>query len=241
MANDSSSLCTWAVVPAAGEGVRMGHAIQKQYLEINNKTILQHTLEHLISSSLSNIVVAVSPTDERWRQLPLAEHKKLTFVEGGHSRVVSVLRGLEAVIKEQGQDSWVMVHDAVRPCVRTRDIEKLMERISNNRVGGLLATRITDTLKKAKLRAPTEVERTLDRDRYWRALTPQIFRLGLLYKAILKAIENEAEVTDEASAVELLGYTPLLVEGSNDNIKVTYPKDLKLAEFYLSMQELEAT
>lgn len=240
MANSSSSPCTWAVVPAAGAGVRMGHVIQKQYLRINNKTILQHTLEHLIASSLDNIVIAVSPTDERWRQLPLAGHKKLTFVEGGSSRAASVLSGLQAVMKEQADDRWVMVHDAVRPCVRKRDIEKLIDSVSNHGVGGLLASRTTDTLKKAKFGAdatPNEVERTVDRDRYWCARTPQIFRLGMLHAAIENAMDNDLEVTDEASAVELLGYTPLLIEGSSDNIKVTYPEDLKLAEFYLSMQQ----
>lgn len=237
--------CTWAVVPAAGEGIRMGNEIPKQYLQINNKTILQHTLEHLISSSLNNIVVAVSPTDERWRELPLVDHKKLKFVEGGDSRIASVLCGLEAVKKDQTRNSWVMVHDAVRPCVRTQDIEKLIKRICGdreNKVGGLLALRITDTLKKARHRsgaAPNEVERTVDRDRYWCALTPQIFRLGILHEAIVNAMQNEAEVTDEAGAMELLGYTPLLVEGSSDNIKVTYPGDLRLAEFYLSLQEQE--
>ncbi len=220
----------------------MGQAIQKQYLQINEKTILQHTLEHLIATSLTNIVVAVSPTDERWRQLPLAGHQKLTFVEGGDSRAASVLSGLQAVMKEQAGDCWVMVHDAVRPCVRTLDIENLIDSVADHNVGGLLATRTTDTLKKAKLRrgsTPIEVEGTVDRERYWCALTPQIFRLGMLHNAILNAIQTEVEVTDEASAMELLGHTPLLVEGSSDNIKVTYPEDLKLAEFFMSMQESE--
>jgi len=232
----------WAVVPAAGEGLRMGHAIPKQYLQLNEKTILQHTLERLMSSSIERIVVAVSPTDERWRQLPLADHKNLTFVEGGDSRVASVLRGLEVVIREQADDSWVMVHDAVRPCVSLQDIEKLCRDVSDHAVGGLLASRITDTVKKAKSRSDTllqEIERTVERDRYWCALTPQVFRLGMLHRAILNALEKDLEVTDEASAVELLGYTPLLIEGGNENIKVTHPGDLKLAEFYLSMQELE--
>ena len=242
MTNESSSPCTCVVVPAAGEGIRMGDAIQKQYLQINHKTILQHTLERLIASPLNIIVVAVSPTDERWRDLPLAGHGKLKFVEGGVRRVDSVLKGLETVMEVKPKDSWVMVHDAVRPCVRKGDIEKLIARVSSEGRGGLLATRITDTLKEAQIQsgsAAIEVERTLDRSRYWRALTPQIFPLGLLHEAILDAMEKKVEVTDEASAMELLGYKPLLVEGSRDNVKVTFPGDLKLAELYLSMQERE--
>jgi|TARA_Y100000310_G_scaffold333761_1_gene411963 2-C-methyl-D-erythritol 4-phosphate cytidylyltransferase len=227
----------------------MGHAIQKQYLKIASKTILQHTLEHLITSSLTNIVVTVAPTDEKWREMPLADHGKLTFVEGGDSRAASVLNGLQVVTAHQEKDCWVMVHDAVRPCVRNRDIENLIESVVDHSVGGLLATRTNDTLKKARLpsdsttneadRTVIEVERTVDRERYWCALTPQIFRLGMLHEAITRAIESDANVTDEASAVELLGLTPLLIEGSSDNIKVTHPEDLKLAEFYMSMQESE--
>jgi 2-C-methyl-D-erythritol 4-phosphate cytidylyltransferase len=134
-------------------------------------------------------------------------------------------------------DDWVMVHDAVRPCVSVADVIKLQESLREHEVGGLLAARMTDTIKIESNDNAFHVDSTIDRSGLWRALTPQMFRLGMLSVALKDAIDKGVPVTDEASAIEAMGYSPRLVEGSVDNIKITYPGDLNLAEYYLSRQD----
>ena len=208
-------------------------------------------MDKLFGSGLSRIVIAVSKNDERWLELPLVEDERITFVEGGDSRHVSVQSGISKLLEEHSVNDWVMVHDAVRPCVSIADVMRLNDAVNEHEVGGLLAVRISDTIKKQsggpenhRVGTPSDasvatsplVEGTVDRTGLWRALTPQMFRLGMLSEAIQKAMDSGNPITDESSAIEFLGYQPELVEGNIDNIKITYPGDLKLAEYYLDRQ-----
>lgn len=233
MTDRLSTSCQLAVIPAAGKGERMDGGTRKQYLVLAGKTVLEHAVARLLASGVSNIVIPVSEDDEQWSQLGVAADERIHFVTGGKTRAASVLNGLNKLLECFSEDEWVMVHDAARPCVSVRDIVKLKAELVDSTIGGLLAVRISDTIKKESLHRPHTIEGTLDRAGLWRALTPQMFRLGLLVKAITHCLENGIANTDEASAVEILGYNPLLIEGSPENIKITWPGDLKLAEYYL--------
>jgi 2-C-methyl-D-erythritol 4-phosphate cytidylyltransferase len=224
----------WAVVPAAGVGKRMGADVPKQYLEILGKPVLQHTLERLLAvDALAGIAVALGAEDGYWPELPCASHPKILRTPGGKERADSVLSGLNSLKGMADPDDWVLVHDAARACLTKGDVEKLMETLRNDPVGGILALPVSDTLKGVD--GGDSVE-TLDRSRIWRALTPQMFRFGMLRHALLDAAERKLIVTDEASALELQGFRPRIVEGRPDNIKITRPEDLPLAAFYLERQ-----
>ena len=225
----------WCVVPAAGVGKRMGAALPKQYLTLAGKTVIEHTVERLIClSKIINVVVVVVAEDQYWEQLEISNHGKVRTVAGGQERFQSVLNGLEWLRQAAADDDWVLVHDAARPCVRPSDIEKLIEQLNDSSVGGLLASPIQNTVKQCD--AQRQVLKTVDRGRYWHAYTPQMFRFGLIYRALVQADNKENKVTDEASAVEALGFHPLLVEGARDNIKITHSEDLVLAEAFLKKQ-----
>jgi len=208
----------------------MKTSIRKQFVEIQGKSILWHTLTRLQRLEPDRLVVAL-PAEE---MLELPEYG-IDTVPGGESRRDSVINALE-VLDDLGDDSWIMVHDGVRPCVRSSDILALCEQVAGLDVGGILAVPVVDTLKRVETSGDRSViAGTVDRNALWAALTPQLFRKGVLSQAL----QSAGEVTDEASAVEALGYQPLIVEGSRDNIKVTRPEDLALASFYLSQQEVE--
>jgi 2-C-methyl-D-erythritol 4-phosphate cytidylyltransferase len=211
------------VIPAAGMGVRMGAPVPKQYLEIAGKTILEHTISRLLALHPRRLVIAVSAGDERYKSIAVID--QCDIVTGGAERADSVLNGLK-MLNLQSND-WIMVHDAVRPCVKSSDVISLCEKVADHDVGGLLGIPVTDTVKKT---SGHQVVETLSRTDLWLAQTPQLFRYGIL----LRALENSENVTDEASAVEKLGYQPMMVQGHSDNIKVTTSDDLALAEHYLS-------
>jgi len=232
----TSSLNFWCVIPAAGIGKRMGSEIPKQYLELNGRAIILHTLDRLLAHpSISGAVVALSRHDGWWEHLDVHYDKPVQRIEGGVERCHSVLNALHE-LSHQAQDAdWVLVHDAARPCLSHSDLENLIQTLADDEVGGLLGVPVRDTMKRAE--ATGRVVDTVEREGLWHALTPQMFRLGLLRSALENAIEAEQLVTDEASAVEHAGYQPRLVEGSAANIKITRPEDLALAEFYLQQQE----
>ena len=218
-----------AVVPAAGIGSRMQADKPKQYLPIQGQPILQHTLNVLLSyPHISQIVLAVAADDPYIAQLNLTQNPKITLVEGGETRADSVLNGLKA-IQNADTNIWVMVHDAARPCLTHSDLDKLLEIDDDN--GAILAIPATDTIKRAL--PSQQVAHTEDRSQLWLAQTPQFFRAELLRNALIHAQQQQLAVTDEASAMELAGFQPHLVAGRSDNIKVTRPEDLALAEFYL--------
>lgn len=223
----------WAVVPAAGAGRRMSTNIPKQYLRLGEKTVLEHTLDTLLACpQLADVVVVLSADDGYWPGLrDRYFNARLEVVTGGAERCHSVLNGLVHLAGRANADDWVLVHDAARPCVRLSDIEKLIETLAATTDGGLLGVPVADTMKQVD--GNDRVTATVARDGLWHAYTPQMFRLGRLQTALQYAIDNDLLVTDEASAMELAGYLPRMVQGQRDNIKITVPSDLELAAFYL--------
>ncbi len=225
----------WAVVPAAGVGRRMGADRPKQYLTLLGRTVLEHTLERLLAfRPVQGVVVAVSEDDPYWPQLPVAALRTVRRAPGGEERCHSVRNALEVLAEVAEPEDWVLVHDAARPCIRRDDLERLVQRAVTSVSGGLLAVPVRDTIKRGDARA--RIVETVDRTALWHALTPQMFRLGPLREALREAVEQGLAVTDEASAMEFAGHAPTLVEGRADNIKITRPEDLALAEFFLRRQ-----
>ncbi|UTF60135.1 2-C-methyl-D-erythritol 4-phosphate cytidylyltransferase [Gilvimarinus sp. DA14] len=220
----------YAVVPAAGIGSRMAADMPKQYLPLAGSTVIEQTLKKLLSiPNIATIVVAISAHDTFWRNLSLSQHPRIQTVTGGAERAHSVLAALSH-LQGQGLRGRVLVHDAARPCVRVADIERLMACAQ----GGILAAPVSDTLKKSG--ANGAIENTVSRQDLWSAFTPQMFELDGLLQALQGALDAGFEITDEASAMEWAGQRPELVEGHRDNIKITRPEDLLLANLILSQQ-----
>jgi 2-C-methyl-D-erythritol 4-phosphate cytidylyltransferase len=217
-----------ALVPAAGFGARMGHELPKQYLPLAGRPMIYHALKVLCGSSQIKTVFAVlSPDDTLFHGYGWTEfgEKLQALYCGGKTRADSVLNGL--IASEIEPDDWVLVHDAARPCLTQIHLQRLIEELKDDAVGGILAVRVADTLKRAG--ADQRILCTEDRADLWQAQTPQMFRAGLLMEGLQKC----KGVTDEASAIEALGFHPRLVEADASNFKVTYPRDLSLAELLL--------
>ncbi|OEF27796.1 2-C-methyl-D-erythritol 4-phosphate cytidylyltransferase [Vibrio rumoiensis] len=226
------------VVPAAGVGKRMQANHPKQYLPLLGKAILEHTVECLLAHpKVELVVLAISEGDEYFADLDIATHPQVIRVAGGQERADSVLSGLSYLATNHAQDyPWVLVHDAARPCITHADITKLIEQCVLANQGGILATPVRDTMKQSFVNknAHNCIEETIDRSQLWHALTPQMFPLESLESALSQALQQGSDITDEASAMELIGQTPLLVQGRADNIKITQPEDLALAAFFLT-------
>jgi 2-C-methyl-D-erythritol 4-phosphate cytidylyltransferase len=228
------------VVPAAGAGKRMLANCPKQYLTIDNKTILEHTIERLLSHPLiKKVIVALSDNDEYFPSTSLAMNSNVETVVGGKERVDSVLAGLKAI--DQQLFSWVLVHDAARPCVSHEDISTLISTCLSQQSGGLLATPVRDTMKRSSNTkiAESQVLETVERENLWHALTPQMFDVSELKAAIIHGMSINAELTDESSAIELAHLPSTIVSASSENIKITHPDDLALATFFLAKQNTE--
>jgi len=231
----------WAILPAAGIGQRMQADKPKQYLPLGQKTVIEHSLDRLLSmDEIEGVVISISDTDEYWHALNYQSKKPVLIAKGGCERCDSVLNALEllAANAKHTDSVWVLVHDAARPCVRTADIKKLLNEATTGHDGGLLALPVRDTMKRAK--NSNVVEKTVNRDNLWHALTPQTFPLMLLKRVLENAIQQGESITDDASAMELAGYSPALVEAHEDNIKITRAFDLKLAALYMKNQMDEA-
>jgi len=223
----------WVIIPAAGIGARMNAEHPKQYLKLNGKTVLEHTLDCFIHHPrISGVIVAIAAHDEYWPTLHFNTKRPVMTVDGGTERCHSVLNALHGLEELAEQHDWVLVHDAARPCLSKEDLDKLLITMATHPVGGLLGVPVHDTIKKVDPVAL--VEATIDRESLWRALTPQMFRYGLLRDSLNKALADGYLVTDDASAIEHAGHAPLMLEGCADNIKITRPEDLALAEFYLT-------
>lgn len=226
----------WAVVPAAGAGSRMRSEVPKQYLPLAGKTVLEHTLLRLLSHRLlSGVVVALSPEDSWWADVHIVSPTPLIVVQGGVERCYSVLNALLALRDYADADDWVLVHDAARPCLTHGDIDLLISELSNHPVGGILGLRSVNTKKRTD--ASGTIVETVCRERLWRAFTPQMFRFGMLLEAMQRALAANVLVTDESSAIEWAGHAPRMIEGRSDNIKITVPDDLVLAEIFIRHQE----
>lgn len=223
---------TWALVPAAGSGRRFGGEVPKQYLHAAGKPLIEHALEALLSHpGIDGAVVALAAGDPLWPGWTTLHGKPVVACSGGGERADSVLAALQALPDGVADDELLLVHDAARPNLGAGDITKLVEAASAHADGAILAAPVRDTLKRADL--ATKIASTEPRDGLWRALTPQAFCRGLLRRALESARADGIVVTDEAMAVERLGLHPALVEGREDNLKVTTPADLALAEFLL--------
>jgi 2-C-methyl-D-erythritol 4-phosphate cytidylyltransferase len=224
----------FALIPAAGFGSRMGNELPKQYLSLNNKPMIYHAINTLCQTRLiTGVFVVLSPCDNEWLKYDWSKfsEKLIVLNYGGITRAESVLNGLTAAKQKNLIDAndWILVHDAARPCLTSIQLEKLINELSDDDVGGLLAVPVADTLKRSDTEC--RVAHTESRENLWQAQTPQMFRYELLTKALINA--TNIHVTDDASAVEALGLHPKLVLGDAYNFKVTYPQDLALAELII--------
>jgi 2-C-methyl-D-erythritol 4-phosphate cytidylyltransferase len=217
-----------ALVPAAGFGARMGNSLPKQYLPLAGRPMIAHALNTLCSfPEISTVFVVLAPDDTLFHSYDWSSlgDKLQPLFCGGDLRLDTVLNGLMA--SEIEPDDWVLVHDAARPCLTEAHLGKLIAELRDDKVGGILAVPVADTLKRAD--ANDRILRTESREQLWQAQTPQMFRAGLL----AQALQQPGGFTDEASAVEALGLQPKLVLSEAANFKVTYPQDLLLAELLL--------
>ncbi|WP_394129587.1 2-C-methyl-D-erythritol 4-phosphate cytidylyltransferase [Shewanella maritima] len=218
-----------AIVPAAGIGSRMQADIPKQYLPLNGQPIIAHTLACLVEHpKINKVVVALNPEDDMFAELAIATHPKIQQVIGGKERADSVL----AALLQTDEQSWVLVHDAARPCLTHQDIDVLIDASQQFPQGAILASPVRDTMKRGN--AQGQIVSTVEREQLWHALTPQFFPAKQLKQNLQQALVQGANITDEASAMEWAGVAPGLVKGRADNIKVTHPDDLMLAQLFLS-------
>ncbi len=216
----------WALIPCAGTGSRAGSDGPKQYQSLAGQALVRHTLAAFaVVARLHQTLVVVAADDGFFS---LGDESILIAPCGGTTRASSVFNGLNHLLRHGADvDDWVLVHDAARCLVTPEQINTLIDACSGDAVGGLLAHKLSDTLK---CETNGRVAATLDRSDKWLAQTPQMFRIGALSESLLKVGDK---VTDEASAMEAMGLQPLLVPGSAQNFKVTYPEDFALAEAVL--------
>ena len=245
----------WLVLPAAGVGSRMKADRPKQYLDMTvkgiTKTVIEFTLDHLLSygatTGFYKVVIVVTKGDPYWQEISHTrgydKDDRIVVVDGGSERCYSVLNALLAIKElDDAANSWVAVHDVARPCVSYEDLDGLFLALNNYSDGGILATPVRDTMKRGTALNETIgkssryscIDHTVEREQLWHALTPQVFPLKSLLKNLQGALSEGFEVTDEASAMEYAGARPKLISGRSDNLKITRPEDLKLAEFYLN-------
>ncbi|WP_133499796.1 2-C-methyl-D-erythritol 4-phosphate cytidylyltransferase [Cognatilysobacter terrigena] len=223
----------WAVVPAAGSGSRFGGDIPKQYLEVAGQSLIAHALDALLSHPrVAGAMVALGAGDTHWPGWTARRGKPVHSCIGGADRAASVLAALQALAPVAGEDVLVLVHDAARPNLDTRDLDRLIDAALQDGHGALLAAPVRDTLKR--IDDDGRSAGTEPRERLWRALTPQAARLDVLREALESARDAGTLVTDEAMALERMGRRPRMVEGRDDNIKVTTPADRALVDHLLS-------
>lgn len=226
-------------------------SIPKQYLELNGRPVLQHTIEALLQHhAVKGLVIALRDDDLYWPEIKLDIEKPIIRTEGGMERADSVFNAIETLIRHDyfHESDWVLVHDAVRPCLCQQDIDKLLDEVGDDSSGGLLALPVRDTMKRQLVTDSADkiarVQTTISRDNLWHALTPQYFPAISLRNALKQAMDSSllttqqkvSNITDESSAMELAGFSPRLVTGSEDNIKITRPDDLRLAALFLQAQ-----
>lgn len=232
----------WGIVPAAGVGVRMGAGRPKQYLSLSGIPIIQHSINRLLSlESIQGVVVAIAPEDHWWQEIEWGGEinpEAILVAKGGAERSDSVLNALDLLSDVASEDDWVLVHDAARPCLRVADLNAMVRELWEHPVGGILAAPLSDTIKRAD--ADGTITETVDRSGLWRALTPQMFRLGMLRQALVHCRDHGYAITDDAQAIERYGFQPKLVAGDTGNMKITHPGDIVLAEEILRRERGEA-
>ncbi len=220
-----------AVIVAAGVGKRVGADIPKQYLQLLDRTIIEHSLRPFLEHpQIGEVIVSRAKNDQWFDKLTVSKHSKIRVVIGGEERVDSVLAALNVIAKE----NYVLVHDAARPCICKSDIDKLISQVTKNNACAILGLKVRDTMKRTSTNG--QVKHTVERNDLWHALTPQIFPNQLLTDAI-KQNKTPGKITDEASAMEMAGIAVVIVEGQSNNLKVTQQEDLSLAEFFLTQNQ----
>ena len=243
LGNQSTKKCH-ALLPTAGSGSRLGGDLPKQFQELAGRPMLAYAIDAFMQSpQIESIWIGVSPgfIDNPILKNLAKGSKPIHFLPtGGPTRQETVRNTLAALLKSGiSAEDWVLVHDAARPGITPALIEKLITSVQGSNMGGLLAVRLADTLKQADLDSVIagnipHVEKTIPREHLWQAQTPQMFSLKSLHAALEDAIRLEADVTDEASAMELVGVKPLLIEGATRNFKVTHPADWELMQLLLN-------
>ena len=229
-----SSSIKIVIIPAAGIGSRMNADIPKQYIKLKNqKTILDTAISIFVNSDFfDKVIVTLNKNDDYWQGSIYSNNPKVITCIGGDTRFESVRNGLAAIKQfDSTNDGWVFVHDAARPAVGLADIMRLYEQVDATAAQcGILAVRAFETVKKVSGNAITE---TLDRNDIWLAQTPQLAKCSQLSKAFEYCQDNHLidRITDEASALELFGSSPIIVEGSRKNIKVTAAEDLDFIDW----------
>ena len=219
------------VIPSAGIGSRMQSDVPKQYLKLGHQTVIEHTLQQFLSHpAIDKIIVVIAPNDSFFRSLSVSSHPRIQIAMGGEQRADSVMNGLALV-----ESDWVLIHDAARPCITHHDIDKLILLAESNQDGGILAVPVKDTMKRSDNAGL--ISQTVERALLWHAMTPQFFQTQQIMDALSAALEKGLLITDEASAMEFAGYSPKLIMSRADNIKITVPEDLALAQFILQQQE----
>ncbi|MBI2790758.1 MAG: 2-C-methyl-D-erythritol 4-phosphate cytidylyltransferase [Gammaproteobacteria bacterium] len=227
----------WVVIPAAGSGQRYGNQLAKQYLMLHGKTILEHSIDLFIhKKGLYKVILALAKDDPHFSNLSIANHRKVQVVVGGESRAESVLNGLKGLQSIAKPLDWVLVHDAVRPCLHQNDLHLLMQSVQDDHVGGILATPVADTIKSL---SSNSILHTVPRDNLCHALTPQMFRYGILFDALQHCLENKIAVTDESSSVEHIGLKPKVVFAQYPNPKLTLARDLSMIAHLLALKHQE--
>jgi len=225
----------WGILPAAGSGSRFGAEVPKQYLPVNGRAVISWSIETLLAAPLEALVVALDPGDTHWPALSRDRDPRIETCAGGAQRQQSVLNALAVLQGRAGEDDWILVHDAVRPCVRAEDIARLIESTdSGGKDGGMLGWPVDNSLKRVA--SSMAVLDNVDRRECWNAATPQMFRHGVLLAALRQAEEQGVSHTDESAAVMAAGGSVLMVSCAKDNIKITHEPDLALAGFVLERQ-----
>lgn len=227
------------LIPAAGRGKRYGGAMLKQYLPVNGKPVLAHSIKAFQFHPMVSSITVVLAEDDQWFESAVGLlAANVNTVTGGETRAQSVRNGLRFIADNYSSTDWVLVHDAARPCLSASRLEKFLEQGLESVHGAILAVPVGDTLKRAG--DSHEIVATVDRTGLWSAQTPQLFRIGVLADAIDMAQQAGCILTDEASAMEFVGIKPLLVMGSSANIKITHSSDLAIAEALLARKELSS-
>ena len=227
-------LAFYALIPAAGTGTRFRGEVPKQYLALAGKPMLWHAVASVCVAPVQSVFVVLAPGDREFARYDWSAFagKLEPLYCGGESRRDSVYNGMVAAMAAVDADDWMLVHDAARPCLPKRDLDSLIAETREDQIGGILALPAAETVKTAAKdeAGALRVAGTEDRSQLWLAQTPQMFRCGLLVQALKDA---KTAVTDESGAVEQMGLKPRLVAGSRENIKVTFPEDMKIAEAIL--------
>lgn len=215
----------------------MQSAMPKQYLMLNGKPILRHSIEVFEAMhEVESVQIVVAAQDDYWAPQLLDGCSKTKVVHcGGLTRAESVLNGLKHLVLEADANDWVLVHDAARPGIDQPLVKRLLQEAVPESIGAILALPLADTLKRAN--SQQQIETTLSRDGLWQAQTPQMFKLALLYDALLQSLDRHP--TDEAQAMEWLGYQPKLVVGDLKNMKITYMRDLQVVSALMQAASLD--